>query len=121
METIILVVGILVGSGGVGTMIIAILQGRARRREGATGKIVTEVESRRRYVEGVYEDYDWEARQRRYWEQAYRTLEGWAYRLLARVQGLLENPPEVPPLPPFPERPPRDRDKEREDANDAGA
>lgn len=101
---------VLFGSGGVATIVIALMQSKAKKKQGATGRIVDEVEARRKYVAGVYEDYDWEARQRRYWESAYYALLGWVHRLIARVQDALPDIPEPPPLPPFPERPPRQRD-----------
>jgi hypothetical protein len=105
---------VLFGSGGVATIVIALMQGRAKKKQGATGKIVDEVEARRKYVAGVYEDYDWEARQRRYWQEAYYSLLGWVHRLLARIQGMLPEVPEPPPLPPFPERPARQVEPESE-------
>lgn len=104
------------GLAALGMMGLTYMQGRRKRRDGATGKIVDETERRRHYVEGVYEDQDWEATQHRYWRDAYYRLLEWVQEFSGQVRHLLKDPPpQIPERPPYPVRPAR----QREDADDA--
>lgn len=101
------ILAIIGGGGGIGLMVKTLYDGQQKKKDGATGKIVGDVEARRHYVEGVYDDQDWEASQHRYWRDAYYRLLEWVQAFVAEVRSRLDEPPKIPDRPPYPERPKR--------------